>query len=216
MDFSQHGAPHAEHAQLYGSDQEDLENSPTTSTFCDWSDSPTSSLPGSGVLQPSALVGSEHVVMEGLESMADSAKPPLRSCGLVALTIAAEYFGRLCKDLGFHGKDERALTETASLFDQNLNALLSLSIHLNMSSKGELFSADWIAQLARVQFGLTAMVIEWNGEYPVVECLQKGGLCLVAYDKEGNHEPGLKKGGKAHWALINGTAPFDSTVDASH
>ncbi|KAI9348190.1 hypothetical protein BDR26DRAFT_915951 [Obelidium mucronatum] len=197
-----------------------------------------------------------------------------KRCGLVALTIAANYFNCLKMDPSFNAGDDghddaastnfktgsmllsssdrvrdhnqdpksklqpctsppppppppppapptqsskpNGATTTPTLYSETLETLLSTAQSLRYTWKGEIFSAEWLAELARRQYSLHASVVEWKPSKPIgtnqqeqdliKECLSKGGLCLVAYDKDGNNEPCLKGGSKAHWAVINGFA----------
>ncbi|ORY41021.1 hypothetical protein BCR33DRAFT_767767 [Rhizoclosmatium globosum] len=93
----------------------------------------------------------------------------------------------------------------ANAFTQAVDQLLARAQDRKYSSKGEIFTAQHLADLAISHFGLDAIVEDWKiSDSVVVDCLRNGGLVLVAYDKDGNHEPCCKKGAKAHWALING------------
>ncbi|KAJ3254693.1 hypothetical protein HDU77_003955 [Chytriomyces hyalinus] len=86
---------------------------------------------------------------------------------------------------------------------ETASQLLKVAQSLQYTWKGEMFSAEWLATVARHQ-GLSATAVEWRNGTQVSQHLLMGGLCLVAYDKDGNHEPCLKRGSKAHWALIHG------------
>ncbi|KAJ3194240.1 hypothetical protein HK101_003213 [Irineochytrium annulatum] len=80
--------------------------------------------------------------------------------------------------------------------------------HLGFTKLGEIFTADHMAALAAQFYGMRASVVNWDTHQTIVEHLEFGGLCMVAYDKDGNHEPAMKGGTKAHWTLIHGYAAF--------
>ncbi|KAJ3341266.1 hypothetical protein HDU83_006700 [Entophlyctis luteolus] len=80
---------------------------------------------------------------------------------------------------------------------------------------GEMFSAFDLAALAK-HAGLFTHVLDWDpGDTRLItRVLCAGGLCLVAYDKDGNNEPCFRGGAKAHWALVHG-AYLPSFLSAS-
>ncbi|KAJ3109835.1 hypothetical protein HDU97_000065 [Phlyctochytrium planicorne] len=109
------------------------------------------------------------------------------SCGLVALEMAIKYFGN-----------------DPYKSSRHLPALLDKAQKYGYSRKGEMFTAHDLASLASDDYGLGVDVKDWHETLNILDHINKGGLCMVAYDKDGNNEPCMKGGSKAHWALING------------
>ncbi|KAI8847432.1 hypothetical protein BC829DRAFT_246642 [Chytridium lagenaria] len=110
------------------------------------------------------------------------------SCGLVALEMASAYLGS--SKLALKGRD--------------LPYLLQIARANDYTRKGEMFTADHLSTLALNVYGMKSEVLTWDEDLDIASHLHHGGLCLLAYDKDGNNEPCLKSGTKAHWALING------------
>ena len=68
-------------------------------------------------------------------------------------------------------------------------------------------SALYMEQLARLSFGCKTSVLDIRdvgGKWEFLNCLARGDVLLVPYDPDKNYVPVLKKGHKAHWALITG------------
>ena len=85
--------------------------------------------------------------------------------------------------------------------------LLKVAQDNGFTYHGEMFSAWDMGSLAKKYYELTFDVII-NGLEDYVQILNhlcKGYPVLVPYDADRNHEPCLKKGNKAHWAVITGT-----------
>lgn len=78
------------------------------------------------------------------------------------------------------------------------------------SGFGEMFSAFEMATLAEEYYGplLTAETWDAPWDHSLIQALLKtllnGGMSLVPYDVDKNHEPCLAGGKKAHWAAIKG------------
>ena len=56
-------------------------------------------------------------------------------------------------------------------------------------------------------FGCKTSVLDIRdvgGKWEFLNCLARGDLLLVPYDPDKNYVPVLKKGHKAHWALVTG------------
>ncbi|TPX42580.1 hypothetical protein SeMB42_g04674 [Synchytrium endobioticum] len=113
------------------------------------------------------------------------------TCGLVALRMAGTYL-------------------RTPLPPPTITDLLQTAQANQWSFLGEMFSAAHVARLAEMAFGLNADVVDWDEDgaagAQVLDVLLDGGLVLLAYDPDFNHEPVLKGGASAHWCLINGCA----------
>ncbi|KAI8840831.1 hypothetical protein BJ741DRAFT_596698 [Chytriomyces cf. hyalinus JEL632] len=132
------------------------------------------------------------------------------TCGLVALAMAMSAFDQLtcinpdtADAARCNPQEYQHVRSTPIDASKTASQLLKVAQSLQYTWKGEIFSAEWLAAVARHQ-DISATVVEWRNNTQVAQHLLKGGLCLVAYDKDGNHEPCLKRGSKAHWALIHG------------
>lgn len=97
-----------------------------------------------------------------------------------------------------------------------LDDLLASARRLSISESGELFDATHLLELGRLHAPhVEWTAIEWTNADQCTSVLDQGGVVLVAYDKDGNNEPCLKNGSKAHWAVVNGYAhPGKGAEDA--
>ncbi|CAG0896620.1 unnamed protein product [Darwinula stevensoni] len=76
---------------------------------------------------------------------------------------------------------------------------------LGITRYGEMFSASALATLAsRVFSDISSTVFPLSDRDLLFYYLSQGCPVLVPYDADGNHAPCLKRGKKAHWALILG------------
>lgn len=112
------------------------------------------------------------------------------SCGLVALKLAAQ----ILKISSKSGEGE-------------IEALLKVAQENGFTYHGEMFSAQDMGSLARKYYKLSCNVVEngLNDIEKLKEHLCMGHPVLVPYDADKNHEPCLKRGHKAHWAVITGS-----------
>ena len=72
---------------------------------------------------------------------------------------------------------------------------------------GELYSVDYMRRLALENISdLRPEILKKLQWFPekLISALQQGALVLIPYDSDFNHSPCLKKGHKAHWALLVG------------
>ncbi|CAM1154311.1 C19orf54 (predicted) [Pycnogonum litorale] len=107
------------------------------------------------------------------------------TCGLAALCMAAKPIS------GIH-------LELKNIFD--------VAVKSGITIRGEMFSAEALCTLAKDMLS-NDCVMKDNGleDIPsVTSHLMNGGVILIPYDADANHEPCLRKGHKAHWALIVG------------
>ena len=123
------------------------------------------------------------------------------SCGLFALRCAKETL----LDMRLRGElkgDEKC----AGKNNKDQSSLLELAQKRGISSDGEVFDICALASLGVDGLGLTAKVLRSKDWRTVVtNCLDAGGLVLVAYDRDSrDHRPVLQNGSHAHYALIVG------------
>ncbi|XP_046458186.1 UPF0692 protein C19orf54 homolog [Daphnia pulex] len=87
--------------------------------------------------------------------------------------------------------------DTDSIFQQ--------AKQMGITKKGELFSSSAVCALAN-QMNINSVLL--NNGFSNIQLLLRyfisGKLLLVPYDADCNHAPCLKKGHKAHWALLVG------------
>ena len=84
--------------------------------------------------------------------------------------------------------------------------LLQEAVDGGYSSRGEMFHAAHLSELAREVFELDA-VCEADWDVRRVAChILDGGLALVPYDVGPDHSPVCAGGSKSHWALLCGVA----------
>lgn len=75
------------------------------------------------------------------------------------------------------------------------------------SKQGEIFSSRNLEILSAESYGCKTSLLDINnvaGKWEFLNCLARGDLLLVPYDPDKNYVPVLKKGHKAHWALVTG------------
>ena len=112
------------------------------------------------------------------------------SCGLVALKLAAD-----------------VLQISPSKSTDEIEDLLKVAQENGFTYRGEMFSAQDMGLLAKKYYHLNYDVLN-NGleDYvQLIKHLYRGYPVLVPYDADRNHEPCLKRGHKAHWAVVTGT-----------
>ena len=106
-------------------------------------------------------------------------------CGIVALTMAGTSRG-----------------ETLEVEEVQREA-----VRRGFTSRGEMFSVENMAELARTSLGRQARVeaiSRMRDTTWLLDILTSGQMLLVPYDCGHNHGPSLHGGKKAHWALITG------------
>jgi len=87
--------------------------------------------------------------------------------------------------------------------------MLETGQYLSLTKQGEMFSAEGLAKLAETVLqiqNIEATVYEdiLANQKLIVRHLAKGWPLLVPYDADKNHEPCIKSGHSAHWAIISG------------
>ncbi|KAG8226468.1 hypothetical protein J437_LFUL009778 [Ladona fulva] len=106
------------------------------------------------------------------------------TCGLAALSMASS-----CRDRMVY-----------------VNRILKYTKLRGYSNNGEMFSVEYLADIAKTLIGFEIEVLEKgleNQEY-VLNQIMNGALLLIPYDADFNHTPCKKNGHRAHWAVICG------------
>lgn len=117
------------------------------------------------------------------------------SCGLVALSMASQFFdGKRC----------------------NADKILAKAKSMRFTKNGEMFSARNMAILAESLLGCKATVVSdvFENKREILSCICRGCPVLFPYDADKNHQPCLNNGRNAHWALLNGLC-FMTSEDLS-
>uniref|UniRef100_A0A7I4YUD5 Actin maturation protease n=1 Tax=Haemonchus contortus TaxID=6289 RepID=A0A7I4YUD5_HAECO len=109
-------------------------------------------------------------------------------CGLVALSMATKYLG---------------------LERKEISEILECARKLGFTNQGEMFSAEWLRQLASSMWPVRATVISIPEASKLLKLIDSGKAVLIAYDCAKNFEPALRNGHGAHWALLAGYAYVD-------
>ncbi|XGW03891.1 hypothetical protein V3C99_015216 [Haemonchus contortus] len=109
-------------------------------------------------------------------------------CGLVALSMATKYLG---------------------LERKEISEILECARKLGFTNHGEMFSAEWLRQLASSMWPVRATVISIPEASKLLKLIDSGKAVLIAYDCAKNFEPALRNGHGAHWALLAGYAYVD-------
>ncbi|XP_037534130.1 UPF0692 protein C19orf54 homolog [Nematolebias whitei] len=109
-------------------------------------------------------------------------------CGLVALWMAAH------------------LQKPPPTVD--MECVFQTAVRQGYTAQGEMFSAQNMALLAEEVCGCKAELLSGglsgrNGA-TIIEHLWGGQPVLIPYDEDSNHEPCLRRGRKAHWAVASG------------
>ncbi|EYC27037.1 hypothetical protein Y032_0009g484 [Ancylostoma ceylanicum] len=114
-------------------------------------------------------------------------------CGLVALSMASQLLG--LKRL-----------EVCDIF--------KMAEKLGFTAQGEIFSADWLRELACTLFPVEAEVLELPNPNKMIGLMLSGCAVLVPYDCDKNHEPALRNGHGAHWAILVGFLIVDVNLES--
>ncbi|KAK6036677.1 hypothetical protein COOONC_25818 [Cooperia oncophora] len=104
-------------------------------------------------------------------------------CGLVALSMAAQLLSLERKDV-------------SQIFD--------IAKKLGFTNQGEMFSAEWLRQLACSLWPIHSMVTSVPDASTMIKWIDGGAALLIAYDCAKNYEPAMRNGHGAHWALLVG------------
>lgn len=90
------------------------------------------------------------------------------------------------------------------------SSLLEVAKEKGYTGFGEMFSAYEMTSLAKSYFEDLLDAETWDSPWDLsllqrlIQALISGGMALVPYDVDKNHEPCLAGGKKAHWAAIKG------------
>lgn len=104
----------------------------------------------------------------------------------------------------------RERTEISKLeneqLEQETGDLLCLAQKNGFTKQGEMFSAENLAELSTMSYGLHTLVAEngFEDHRLVLSHLAKRSPVLVPYDAAKNHEPCMAQGHRAHWAVLTG------------
>ncbi|KAJ1351265.1 hypothetical protein KIN20_007245 [Parelaphostrongylus tenuis] len=83
---------------------------------------------------------------------------------------------------------------------------------LGLTASGEMFSSQWLCQLASSLWPLYSEVTSFPSPTTLVEWMESGCAMLIPYDCDKNHEPTLRNGHGAHWCLLVGFLYVDDTL----
>ncbi|KJE88428.1 hypothetical protein CAOG_000087 [Capsaspora owczarzaki ATCC 30864] len=135
-------------------------------------------------------------------------------CGMVALGMGTSYLTSSASTSA-HDKapDSPSLLLAAAdparppQVDADSWRILTLAKQHKYSAYGEMFYAEWLAELASMQHGsVQAKVLTPLTLSAILQELVAGNLVLFPYDADRNHTPCLRSGHKAHWAILTGFA----------
>lgn len=89
---------------------------------------------------------------------------------------------------------------------KDIDDLFWLAQQKGFTQNGEMFSAEDLAELAQLFYGLSSSVTSRGLEdgRHVLSHLAEGNPVLVPYDAAKNHEPCIASGHRAHWAMLTG------------
>ncbi|XP_050310134.1 UPF0692 protein CG33108 [Anthonomus grandis grandis] len=90
--------------------------------------------------------------------------------------------------------------------EQLVHTLLETALQSQFTYNGELFSVDYMYNLAKTHLKYNSVAIHTGqlDDYFIKEFLLKGGFMLVPYDTDKDNSPGIHGGHKAHWCVISG------------
>ncbi|KAF2366305.1 hypothetical protein FHG87_002958 [Trinorchestia longiramus] len=173
--------------------------------------------------------------MEGVDTIAmyTQIRPIIQhgpQCGLVALSMASQICGVSSSSSRCQSTVPPTTPTTPSTPGSGTTAsgmsaadLLESARVQGFSTHGEMFNADYLANLANMKLGdsVEASVRRdvLNNKHVFLELIVAGTLILVPYDAQPNHQPGLYNGHKAHWGVVSGalvqSRKFNSGVSAA-
>lgn len=131
-------------------------------------------------------------------------------CGIVALSMASQLVSL--------GKgSSRAQVVPWQPQDAHPEALLQFAKDGSLTKQGEMFSAEYMAQVASTALRCSSKVIDINSLSPcdlILSVLSREAI-LIPYDADKDHSPCLANGHKSHWCLVVGFAVALPDQDAS-
>ncbi|XP_062995857.1 actin maturation protease [Elgaria multicarinata webbii] len=90
----------------------------------------------------------------------------------------------------------------------SLEKIVQVALERGYTAQGEMFSAADMAKLAEGVFPckteLLSGGLEGQSQERILRHLCTGFPVLIPYDEDSNHEPCLRRGYKAHWAIASG------------
>ncbi|XP_015266103.1 PREDICTED: UPF0692 protein C19orf54 homolog isoform X2 [Gekko japonicus] len=90
----------------------------------------------------------------------------------------------------------------------SLEEVVQVALERGYTAQGEMFSASDVAKLAEEVFPCQAELLsgglEGQNRERILQHLLAGLPLLIPYDEDSNHEPCLRRGYKAHWAVVSG------------
>jgi hypothetical protein len=110
-----------------------------------------------------------------------------KRCGMICLQMACSFFY----------SDSECCQSCPSL-----QRLLEEAQSLGVSKSGELFSAEFLVALGAPYLCTKSVPLDLT--ILSKHILKEGGLVAIAYDKDRNNAPCLRKGHAAHWGLVHG------------
>jgi hypothetical protein len=127
------------------------------------------------------------------------------TCGLYALGMVMDYYDRI------DSKNLNPLVKTSDAWRADSHnapadtekTLFDSAQKLGFTTQGEMFTSDQLGQLADA-FGYQHKTHEDAGLKEIRASLDRGHPALVAFDVDFEGNPGLYKGMRAHWAVIEG------------
>ncbi|XP_007443152.1 UPF0692 protein C19orf54 homolog [Python bivittatus] len=89
-----------------------------------------------------------------------------------------------------------------------LERIVQVALQRGYTAQGEMFSAADMAKLAEEVFPCTTQLLsgglQGQNRERILQHLGAGFPVLIPYDEDYNHEPCLRNGYKAHWAIASG------------
>ncbi|XP_015266102.1 PREDICTED: UPF0692 protein C19orf54 homolog isoform X1 [Gekko japonicus] len=89
----------------------------------------------------------------------------------------------------------------------SLEEVVQVALERGYTAQGEMFSASDVAKLAEEVFPCQAELLsgglEGQNRERILQHLLAGLPLLIPYDEDSNHEPCLRRGYKAHWAVVS-------------
>nr|XP_033811210.1 UPF0692 protein C19orf54 homolog [Geotrypetes seraphini] len=89
----------------------------------------------------------------------------------------------------------------------SIEEIVQVALERGYTAQGEMFSATHMACLAEEVFCCRAELLEGmdgKNQWKLLHHLTAGHPALVPYDEDCNHEPCMRSGHRAHWAIITG------------
>lgn len=90
----------------------------------------------------------------------------------------------------------------------SLEKIVNCAVKNNYTAQGEMFSGDNMVNLAKEVFTCHGELLTdglmGSNRSRILSHLKAGYPVLIPYDEDFNHEPCLKKGHRAHWAVLTG------------